>query len=148
MDLELPKINPAKWAETYADALYAYAFIRIRDREKAMDIVQETFLAALEGADNFKGNSSEKTWLIAILKNKIIDMFRKQSRMVYMNDNSDYREDSFFEENGHWTYRDQPLKIGFEQFDKLENKELASVLQKCIDKLPWLARSFYNEAYR
>jgi RNA polymerase sigma factor (sigma-70 family) len=50
--------------------IFNYAYQRIDDPELARDLVQETFLAALERMDKFEGRSSERTWLIAILRNK------------------------------------------------------------------------------
>jgi len=59
--------------------LYRYALPRVNDGEVAKDLVQDTFLAAWRNYDNFKGEISEKNWLFTILKNKIIDHFRKSS---------------------------------------------------------------------
>ena len=72
-------LNPRQWVAAHADYLYAYAITRINDEEQAKDLVQETFLAALEKVNNFEGKSSERTWLTAILRNKIIDVYRKKS---------------------------------------------------------------------
>jgi RNA polymerase sigma factor (sigma-70 family) len=72
-------LDPHKWVDNYADYLYAYAISRINDEEQARDLVQEVFLAALERADKFEGKSTERTWLTAILKNKIVDIYRKRS---------------------------------------------------------------------
>ncbi len=46
----------------------------------AEDLVQETMLSAYQARDKFRGGSSERTWLVSILKRKIIDHYRKQSR--------------------------------------------------------------------
>src|ERR1700752_3746381 len=72
-------LDPRQWVKAHADYLYAYTLSRINNEEQAKDLVQETFLAALEKADKFEGKSSERTWLTAILKNKIIDIYRKRS---------------------------------------------------------------------
>lgn len=71
-----------KGPEQYRDYLYRYALLRLRDHARAEDAVQETLLAALQGAGDFGGRSSMKTWLTGILKHKIIDQFRRQSREV------------------------------------------------------------------
>ena len=73
------QLDPHQWVNAHADYLYAYTITRISDEEQAKDLVQETFLAALEKVNNFEGKSSERTWLTAILKNKIIDVYRKKS---------------------------------------------------------------------
>ena len=79
MSAESHLLDPHQWVKAHADYLYAYAIKRINDTELARDLVQETFLAALEKVDKFEGKSSERTWLTAILKNKIIDVYRKKS---------------------------------------------------------------------
>ncbi len=71
--------DPAHWVAQHADYLYSYALTRLEDEESCRDLVQETFLAALEKLADFKGQSSERTWLTAILKYKIIDVYRKRN---------------------------------------------------------------------
>ena len=72
--------NPEIWVDKYGDFLYRYALLRIKDPATAEDLVQETFLAALKARRAFKGRSSARTWLIAILKHKIVDHIRKRVR--------------------------------------------------------------------
>jgi RNA polymerase sigma factor (sigma-70 family) len=71
--------DPTSWVDTHGAALLAYATPRVRDQQTAEDLVQETFLAALQ-ADNFRGDAQERTWLISILRNKICDHFRRLAR--------------------------------------------------------------------
>ena len=82
MDEPVKEINlkPETWVENYGDQLFQFAVKRVLDVSKAEDLVQDTFIAALKSRKKFKGESSEKTWLFAILKNKIIDQFRKLKR--------------------------------------------------------------------
>ena len=77
-----PSIDPAKWVEAHGNYLYRFALGRLRNPELAKNAVQETFLAALKARKRFSGKSSERTWLIGILKHKIIDYFRTQYREV------------------------------------------------------------------
>ena len=127
--------DPTRWVEQYADKLYGFALKSVFNEELAKDLVQETFLAALQARKNFKGQSSELTWLTAILKNKIADTFRKKKRKP--EEQLDMVD--FFAENGHW--KTKPLAIGIDNGNPLENKELDQVLKKCMEKLPaqWLA---------
>ncbi len=62
--------------------LLRFARLQLRDAGAAEDAVQETLLAALTGSHRFESRSSYKTWLISILRNKIIDTIRSQSREV------------------------------------------------------------------
>jgi RNA polymerase sigma-70 factor (ECF subfamily) len=74
--------DPDSLVDQYADYLFRYALLHLRDRSLAEDAVQETFLAALECYGGFNGDSSLKTWLLGILKHKIIDHFRKSWRQT------------------------------------------------------------------
>lgn len=66
-------LDPSKWVDSYSDYLYNFAYYRVNDQELAEDLVQDTFLSALKARDSYKGEAAEKTWLVSILKNKIID---------------------------------------------------------------------------
>ncbi|WP_293743496.1 sigma-70 family RNA polymerase sigma factor [uncultured Pedobacter sp.] len=140
--------DPLSWVEKYADYLYGFAMSRIRDEEVAKDLVQDTFLAALQKLDGFEGNSQEKTWLTAILKNKIVDFYRKRS----ISSVKDLREidlegelkDFFDTESGHWTEKDYPRAFGLEMYNPLMIKELGFVLNKCLAKLPGLWFSVFS----
>lgn len=136
-------LNPHKWVDNHADYLYAYAISRISDEEQARDLVQEVFLAALERADKFEGKSTERTWLTAILKNKIVDVYRKRSSgLANIDSNAERQPDlDFFDDDGHWKKETYPREFGIEHNDPLHNKEFNKVLQHCMQKLPalWLA---------
>ena len=60
--------------------LYRYALKELRDPVAADDAVQETFAAALTGQCRFEGRSGTRTWLIGILKHKILDEYRRRAR--------------------------------------------------------------------
>src|SRR5579859_1114000 len=137
--------EPRHWVERYADHLYTYAIHRLDNEEQARDLVQETFLAALEGIGQFQANSSERTWLTAILKYKIIDVYRKRNSGLRTQRIDEEPELEFFEqENGHWKEQYRPLPMRMEDFDPLANKELAAMLKKCLQKLPALWLSIFT----
>lgn len=143
--LENNHLNPHLWVSKFADYLYSYAITRINDKDQARDLVQETFLAALERMEKFEGRSSEKTWLTSILKNKVIDVYRKMSSGFIKNGItlvSEQGQQDFFDQNdGHWNNEHRPAALGIEQSDALENKEFQKILQACMQKLPalWLS---------
>ncbi len=135
------KLDPGKWVENHADYLYNYAVVRLSDAEIAEDVVQETFLSALKGQKNFRGDSSERTWLISILKRKIIDIYRKKStaketRMFENNisDENFYQADGPFK--GHWKEGKGPHSHSLLPEGELENAELREIIEKCISLLP------------
>src|ERR1700709_246411 len=139
MTAENNQLDPHQWVKAHADYLYAYTRARINDEEQARDLVQETFLAALEKADKFEGKSSERTWLTAILRNKIIDVYRKKSSGLQHTEVivAEQEQDDFFEEHtGHWIAAYGPTEFGIEDKDHIVNREFEQVLQRCMNKLP------------
>jgi RNA polymerase sigma-70 factor, ECF subfamily len=68
------------WVEDHGDYLFHFALGQVRDAGMAEDLVQETFLAALKARDRFAGQSSERTWLVGILRHKICDHIRRTCR--------------------------------------------------------------------
>jgi len=128
-------LNPNKWVELHADYLYNYTIGRINNQDTAKDIVQDTFFAALKAQNNFKGQASERTWLISILKRKIIDHYRKINSVkgkaeVKMNFYSDG------DREGEWIEERVPSNWNSEIEKVIENTELSEAIEKCIDKLP------------
>jgi RNA polymerase sigma-70 factor (ECF subfamily) len=68
------------WVEAHGDYLVNFAIGQVRDADVAEDLVQETFLAALKSLDRFSGGSTERTWLVGILRHKICDHLRRVCR--------------------------------------------------------------------
>jgi hypothetical protein len=73
-------LEPEKWVENYADVLYHYTLVRVKDPDVADELVQATLFAALKSHHTFAGKSNEKTWLFGILNIKpwIISEARKK----------------------------------------------------------------------
>ena len=55
--------------EAYQETLLKICYVYLKDRDLARDAVQETFFRAYRGLAGFRGESSEKTWLIRIAAN-------------------------------------------------------------------------------
>jgi len=127
--------TPEQWLHKYGDILYRFGLVRVREPEIAEDLVQETLLAALKAKDNYSGKASEQTWLIGILKHKIIDYFRKASRdnVQTFDENLLNNDEDYFNEKGSW-------QIDFSSWSEpdkaMEQEEFLSVLQQCISRLP------------
>ncbi len=77
---DTPVTDPDRWVDEHGDALFRYAILRLRDQELSEEVVQETFLEALRVRESFAGRSTERTWLIGILRHKILDHFRRRVR--------------------------------------------------------------------
>ncbi|MBT8244038.1 MAG: sigma-70 family RNA polymerase sigma factor [Winogradskyella sp.] len=129
------KINPNDWVKRYSDYLFNYTITRVNDRGIAQDLISETFLAGLKSMANFKGEATERTWLVAILKRKIIDHYRKTNsnkgkaevRMSY---------NSGSETEGDWLEERVADPFDKTAEDKIENTELGVALHNCLGKLP------------
>jgi len=72
--------TPGQWVDAHGNYLFNFAVGQIRDPSVAEDLVQETFLAAFKARARFAGNSSERTWLVGILRHKIYDHLRHACR--------------------------------------------------------------------
>lgn len=129
------KIDPNQWITLYSDYLFNYTVSRVSDREMAQDLVSETFLAGLKSMKNFKGEASERTWLISILKRKIIDYYRKiNSNKGKAEVRMSYNSDS--ETEGDWLEERVADPFDRTAEDTIENTELSAAIQGCLGKLP------------
>ena len=134
--------DPEHWLEVHGDALYRFAYLHTRDESLAEDLVQETLLAAFRAKDRFAGAASERTWLIAILKNKLTDHHRRGRHEVSLADDGDETTalEALFDAHGHWSPRPQEWGRPHEM---LENQQFWRVLADCLAALPGhLAESF------
>ncbi|TAJ13952.1 sigma-70 family RNA polymerase sigma factor [Marinilabiliaceae bacterium JC017] len=130
-------LDPDSWVRKYGDILYTYAISRVNDPNRAEDLVQETFLAGLKNMAGFKGHSSEQTWLIAILKRKVVDFYRQKARNreVKLETNPQrFKKDKPMK--GHWLDTFTPKRWDNEAQIKLESDEFMHILKRCIEKLP------------
>jgi RNA polymerase sigma-70 factor (ECF subfamily) len=96
--------DPSLWVDMHGDCLFRYAMLRVRDASVAEDLVQETLLAALQATERFAGRASERSWLVGILKHKIVDHFRRVSRLRPLDpdEGRDVEPTSLFMSSGEW----------------------------------------------
>ncbi|OXS62533.1 RNA polymerase subunit sigma-70 [Cohnella sp. CIP 111063] len=59
--------------DRYGDDVWKYAYVLTKDREQAKDISQEVFIRAHYNIRSFRGQSSLKTWLLAIARNQSLN---------------------------------------------------------------------------
>jgi len=144
MKIDQVTIDPQLWVERYSDCMFRFALLRVNDEEHADDIVQNTFLAALEAKDSFAGLSSEKTWLFGILKNKIMEHYRelKKNRKYDLNPEDDRDPcESDFDGKGHW--RSLPFHWGIDPEKSVVDKELLRTFLNCMNTLSPKFRQLY-----
>lgn len=135
------RLDPERWVEEHADALFGFAAARVRDRAIAQDLVQETFLAAMKARESFAGRSTERSWLFGILRNKLVDYYRRQSREITVTD----LETPFPEEEGAFAASGMGkngwvMKLAPQAWETPEgtlvSKEFQEILQTCLAGLP------------
>jgi RNA polymerase sigma-70 factor (ECF subfamily) len=115
--------------------LLKFAMLQLRNPAQAEDAVQETLVAAIRGAQTFSGGSSVRTWLIGILKHKIVDSIRKASREQSLDqyEASPDDMDAFFRPDGH--YIDKPADWGDPEA-ALSQRRFFEVMEQCMQSLP------------
>lgn len=138
--------RPEQWLDEHGDYLFRFALIRVQNESTAEDLVQETLLAAWSSRHQRSGQSSERTWLTAILKHKIVDHFRRSWREQPLENDpvadlpEEYGMEEFFVHDGHWDHK--PAHWG-NPYGQLEQSQFFEVLQQCIRRLsPKLAQLF------
>lgn len=121
--------------------LLRFARLQLRDAGAAEDAVQETLLAALTGSQRFESRSSYKTWLISILRNKIIDIIRGQSREITASslaedeEGDDALAETLFDRRGHWQDAAKPGRWADPE-GSFEQQQFWRVFEACLDHLP------------
>ena len=142
-------LEPTYWLDHHGDYLFRYALTRVRDAAVAEDLLQETLLAAMCGYQEHEGRSSERTWLVGILRHKIVDHFRRLARMPeFQVENDEGGSDADFFEGegpwrGHWREDQAPVSWPLDTVTLLESKEFWETLERCLARLsPQMAAAF------
>jgi RNA polymerase sigma-70 factor (ECF subfamily) len=129
--------DPSTWVAQHGDYLFRYAMMRLRNRDLAENFVQETFLAALKNRDSFSGRSAEKTWMVGILKHKILDHYRKGFREKSVSElqiDEEQTVDQFYDAVGH--PKQYPRDWMPDPEALLHSKEFWKVFRECLAQLP------------
>ena len=121
-----------QWVHEHGDAMYRYALSMVRDRTKAEDMVQEAFLAAIKSASGFGGRSNPRTWLVGILRHKILDSFRREALEAKYAAEGDF-DDDLFDPQGRWI--NPPAPVPDDPHETLSNREFVETLNACLDRL-------------
>jgi len=148
MENKMIRADPHTWLDKYGNMLYQYALPRVNDPIAAEDLVQETFLSALKALDRYKGESSERNWLFAILKNKIIDHYRKKASEQSITSMPDLRmtENDWFDEEGGWASGRMPREWAASD-NSSERKEIQKIISWCKDHLKNLQQDVFTLKY-
>lgn len=128
-------VDPSKWVDRHGDTLYRYAMSRLRNPDSAEDVVQETFVSALQALDQYSGQGSEGAWLLGILKRKVIDCVRRRNRpdSAQGGDVADDPAQVFFDAQGNW--RTDPRVMKECPTACLEREEFWEAFRRCLERL-------------
>ena len=123
--------------ERHRPVLLRFAMLQLRNRAQAEDAVQETLMAAIQGAKSFAGKSSVRTWLVGILKHKIVDHIRRSRREEPLDlPNAETSLEDFdvlYKEDGH--YASVPADWGDPEA-ALSQRKFFEALERCLEGLP------------
>jgi RNA polymerase sigma-70 factor (TIGR02943 family) len=121
--------------ETLRPRLLRYARLQLRNDAWAEDAVSETLLAALEKPTAFEGRAQPGTYLIGILKHKLVDQLRRHTREATLAtaDDSEDIDDGLFTSEGHW--REPPTDWGNPEF-VVDQRQFLEALDLCVGRLP------------
>ncbi len=140
---EPAQLAPEHWVERYADMLYYYALQRVRHPERAEDLVQETFLAAWKNRTQFAGQSKEQTWLVSILRHKIVDYLRGEAVRRPAESEAQQKEacEGYFDRRHGWL--NPPRAWTGDPVEHTQWQAFWEVFQQCLGRLPTvLAHTF------
>ena len=118
-----------------------FAHLQLRDEAQAEDVVQEALAAAFSNSKGFAGRSALKTWVFAILKNKIVDLIRQQCRTTNVSalsadeENLDQAFETLFKSNAHWSPAVRPGNWGDPE-ESLRESRFWEVFDACLKHLP------------
>lgn len=118
-----------------------FAQLQLRHAETAEDLVQESIEAALKQSSSFAGRSTLKTWVFAILRNRIIDHVRQAGRTIsvssLLEDDENWleRQDELFSARGGWRESARPRTWPNPE-ESMQSRQFWKVFEDCLDHLP------------
>ncbi len=114
--------------------------LQLRDPAAAEDMAQEALAAAVSGQARFSGRAALKTWVFAILKNKIADYLRQRRRTVDATslarepgDAADF--DDLFNRKGFWIPDERPDDWGNPE-SAFAQHQFWAIFEICLTQLP------------
>ncbi|EED36228.1 RNA polymerase sigma-70 factor, TIGR02943 family [Luminiphilus syltensis NOR5-1B] len=129
--------NNTNFIAALRQQMMGYAASCLSDPQGAEDAVQDAFIAAMKGADTFRGKAAFKTWVFAILRNKIADQLRQRRRVADREqlDDVEGSVDEFFDRSGHWLGAAKPAPWSDPE-SAGNNADFWRVFQHCMDDMP------------
>jgi RNA polymerase sigma-70 factor (ECF subfamily) len=132
-------LRDAQFVDDLRRRMLRFATLQLADLQLAEDAVQEALIGALRGKGSFEGRAAYRSWVFAILRHKIADQLRAQSRYASRTTDDrpepDPQPEGFFEPDGHWTEDAAPANWGDPQA-ALQDAQFWRVFEACLDHLP------------
>ena len=133
--------------DRYAPTMLRLAMVYVRARAIAEEVVQETWMAVLEGLNRFEGRSSLKTWLFRILTNCAITRAQREGRSIPFSSleaiDTDHAEhavdpDQFLPADHRWSGHWVSFPSNWQEIpeERLLSQETRAHLEKAINALP------------
>jgi len=131
-------LNDPQFVEDLRRRMVRFATLQLSDASLAEDAVQEAFIGALRGSGSFAGRAAYRSWVFGILRHKIADQLRTQTRYAAApveDAEPDPAPDGLFEPDGHWTKEAAPADWG-DPHASLQDDQFWRVFEACLDHLP------------
>lgn len=135
-DMSSDPLNDPEFLTGLRRDMLRFAEMQLRDRAQAEDAVQEALAGALQGREKFASRASLRTWVLSILKNKIVDVLRRKVRENAAVDvENDEDLNAWFDDRQHWAEDTRPSEWQTPQ-QAMESKQFWEVFEACLYRLP------------
>ena len=133
-------LSDTEFLESLRRQMHKFATLQLSDSHLAEDAVQEALIGALKNAKSFAGRAALKTWVFAILKNKIADTLRQKQRLaeassLMHDDEEDEDFSELFDKKGFWQADERPAVWGNPEASMQEG-DFWRVFEACLENLP------------
>lgn len=134
------QLHNTEYLNDLRQQMIKFALLQLSSFQQAEDVVQEALTSAFEHLKSFSGRAAFKTWVFAILKNKIVDLIRQKNRLITMSELFDDQEndlsiDELFDKAGHWQKYEAP-KSWQNPEEMMEQQDFWIIFDACLNHLP------------
>lgn len=132
-------VDPAFLSEVRGQML-RFARQQLSDNDLAEDAVQEALVGALRNSRSFAGRAALKTWIFAILRNKIADILRQKMRSDRIDRALATEAEiepgpDLFNAHGFWRQEERPVAWADPEA-ALRDEQFWKVFDACLNRLP------------
>lgn len=136
----LGQLHNPDFLQDLRQQMLKFAVLQLSSLQQAEDVVQEALTSAFQHLDSFTGRAAFKTWVFAILKNKIIDLIRQKSRLISMSElfqdeENELSIDALFDAFGHWQPYEAPQTWQTPE-QMMEQQDFWIIFDACLNHLP------------